>query len=114
MKLLFKEDENRSNNEEDEDDDDEQKEKNEEKTSENINEKNHHEQMDLDKDIEQIYSIQLSDIPLTPFTCQELTRLYLSKEKDENNQMILEKLATCETKDLTISEQVSLDIKKKG
>jgi hypothetical protein len=115
MKLLFKEDENRSNNNEDDDDDadndnDEQNEKIEEKNQENINEKNNHEQIDIDKDIEQIYSIQLSDIPLTPFTCQELTRLYLSKEKDDNNQIILDKLATCETKDLTISEQVSFII----
>jgi len=70
--------------------------------------KNINEPIDIDKDIEQIYSIQLSDIPLTPFTCQELTRLYLSKEKDENNHIILDKLSTCETKDLTISEQIDL------
>jgi hypothetical protein len=107
MKLLFKEDENRSNNNEDDDEDsDEQDDNNEEKKSKINNEKTTNEQIDLDKDIEQIYSIQLSDIPLTPFTCQELTRLYLSKEKDENNQIILDKLATCETKDLTITEQV--------
>jgi hypothetical protein len=116
MKLLFKEDENRSNNNEDDDDEDDdddndkKDENNEEKNQDNINEKINHEQIDIDKDIEQVYLIQLSDIPLTPFTCQELTRLYLSKEKDENNQIILDKLATCETKDLTISEQVSLVI----
>jgi hypothetical protein len=117
MKLLFKEDENRSNNNNNDDDDDDEdndeeddnnnNNNNEEKNSKNFNEKISNEQIDLDKDIEQIYSIQLSDIPLTPLTCQELTRLYLSKEKDENNQIILDKLATCETKDLTISEQVS-------
>ena len=110
MKLLFKEDENRSNNNDDDDEenDDNDENSNEEKNSKELNEKNSNEQIDLDKDIEQIYSIQLSDIPLTPFTCQELTRLYLSKEKDENNQIILDKLSICETKDLTISEQIDL------
>jgi len=78
------------------------------KNKEKSNEKNINEPIDIDKDIEQVYSIQLSDIPLTPFTCQELTRLYLSKEKDENNHIILDKLSTCETKDLTISEQIDL------
>ena len=106
MKLLFKEDENRSNN--DESEDDEQEENQDENKKENINQKNTNEPIDIDKDIEQVYSIQLSDIPLTPFTCQELTRLYLLKEKDDNNQIILDKLATCETKDLTITEQVNL------
>jgi hypothetical protein len=108
MKLLFKEDENRSNDSENQDDDDEDEEENvekqetKEKNTKNIN--NEH------SNIEEIYSIQLSDIPLTPYTCQELTRLYLSKEKDENNQIILEKLANCETKDLQISDQVGLII----
>lgn len=103
MKLLFKEDENRSNN----DEDSEQEQSDNESKEENKNTKDHHEPVDLDKDIEQVYSIKLSQIPLTPFTCQELTRLYLLKEKDENNQTILYKLATCETKDLSITEQVS-------
>ncbi|CAF3307205.1 unnamed protein product, partial [Rotaria sp. Silwood2] len=80
---------------------------NDEKNEENLNNHHHNEHMDIDKDIEQVYSIQLSHIPLTPFTCQELTRLYLLKEKDDNNHIILDKLANCETKDLSISEQVS-------
>ena len=108
MKLLFKEDENRSTNNESEDD--EQEETNDENKKDRIQEKIINEPIDIDKDIEQVYSIQLSDIPLTPFTCQELTRLYLLKEKDENNQIILDKLANCETKDLTISEQVKTRI----
>ncbi len=114
MKLLFKEDENRSNNSENQDgdededeneeiDDKQQKENKEKNNSKNMNDQNNNEQ----NDIEEIYSFQLSDIPLTSYTCLELTRLYLLKEKDENNQMILEKLANCETKDLQISEQVS-------
>ena len=109
MRLLFKEDENRSDEEDNEENEDKEKNSEDEKHSQLNNEEiKNEEEIDLDKDIEQIYSIQLSDIPLTPFTCQELTRLYLSKEKDENNQMILEKLSTCETKDLTIDEQVNI------
>ncbi|CAF1086337.1 unnamed protein product [Adineta steineri] len=118
MKLLFKEDENRSNDSENQDDDDVEKKEeqenttttnnnnnNKEKNSKNLNnDNNNNEQID----IEDIYSIQLSDIPLTPYTCQELTRLYLLKEKDETNQNILEKLANSETKDLQISEQIDL------
>ncbi|CAF3551700.1 unnamed protein product [Rotaria sordida] len=115
MKLLFKEDENRSNNN---DDDDEEADSNDEDNdndndinNENLNNNNNNnnnEQIDIDKDIEKIYSIQLSHIPLTPYTCQELTRLYLLKEKDDNNQIILDKLANFETKDLSISEQIDL------
>ncbi|CAF4283922.1 unnamed protein product, partial [Rotaria sp. Silwood2] len=104
MKLLFKEDENRSNNDDDDDDNNDDN-QNDEKNEENLNNHHHNEHMDIDKDIEQVYSIQLSHIPLTPFTCQELTRLYLLKEKDDNNHIILDKLANCETKDLSISEQ---------
>ena len=112
MKLLFKEDENRSKNAEENDANDEQlderSDKSDEKSNGNSTEKSSPDSIDLDKDIEQIYSIQLTDIPLTPFTCQELTRLYLSKEKDDDNQIILEKLANCESHDLTIAEQIDL------
>ncbi|CAF3675363.1 unnamed protein product [Rotaria sp. Silwood1] len=111
MKLLFKEDENRSNNDEEEDDDDDDdndKNENNEINKQNFNHINYNEHIDIDKNIEQIYSIQLSQIPLTSFTCQELTRLYLLKEKDDNNHDILDKLANCETKDLSISEQIDL------
>jgi hypothetical protein len=111
MKLLFKEDENRSNN--DENEDDEENETKDENKKETPNEKTTNEPIDIDKDIEQVYSIQLSDVPLTPFTCQELTRLYLLKEKDDNNHNILDKLSTSETKDLTITEQVNLIIRLK-
>ncbi|CAF1544274.1 unnamed protein product, partial [Rotaria sordida] len=110
MKLLFKEDENRSNNNDDEeeaDSNDEDNDNDNDINNENLNNNNNNnnEQIDIDKDIEKIYSIQLSHIPLTPYTCQELTRLYLLKEKDDNNQIILDKLANFETKDLSISEQ---------
>ncbi|UJR22135.1 hypothetical protein I4U23_025199 [Adineta vaga] len=116
MKLLFKEDENRSNDSDNQDDNDDEEENennekeqkikdhNKDKNSKNLNDNNNNERMD----IEEVYSIQLSDIPLTSYTCQELTRLYLLKEKDENNQMILDKLANCETKDLQISHQIDL------
>ena len=86
MKLLFKEDENRSNNNNNDDDDDDSEDENKEIDNEKNNQneikvKNSNEQIDIDRNIEQIYSIQLSDIPLTQFTCQELTRLYLLKKK---------------------------------
>ena len=118
MKLLFKEDGNRSNNndnnnnnnnndsdDDDDDSEDEHKEIDNEQNEIKVN--NCNEQIDIDQNIEQIYSIQLSNIPLTQFTCQELTRLYLLKEKNDNNQIILDKLANYEIKDLSISEQVS-------
>ena len=98
MKLLFKEDENRSVNESDDPDVD--------KDQDDDNNNKNYEHMDLDKDIEEIYAIKLTDIPLTPFTCQELTRLYLLKANDGNDQSILAKLASCETKDLSVTEQV--------
>ncbi|CAM4745944.1 unnamed protein product [Rotaria magnacalcarata] len=104
MKLLFKEDENRSNDDGESEDGENEAKKNEEDTKN----KNLNEPIDVDKDIEQVYSIQLSQIPLTPFTCQELTRLYLLKEKDDSNQIILDKLANCETRDLSIPEQIDL------
>ena len=93
MKLLFREDENRS--------------KTEETDHQQNDTNNNYEHMDLDGDLEQIYATKLIDIPLTPYTCQELTRLYLLKEKDEHHRLILDKLATCETKDLSITDQVS-------
>lgn len=103
MKLLFKEDENRSNDEED----NEGEESDGESSKKSIeNKEKNDEPLDVDKDIEQVYSIQLSQIPLTPYTCTELTRLYLLKEKDDSNQTMLDKLASCETKDLSIPEQV--------
>ncbi|CAF5200431.1 unnamed protein product, partial [Rotaria magnacalcarata] len=69
---------------------------------------NHTESIVIDEDIEQAYDTKLTDIPLTPFTCQELTRLYLLKEKNENYRTILEKLAIVETKDFSISDQIDL------
>jgi len=108
MKLLFKEDENRvtndeSNNNNNNDDEQQQQLNNDQQDIE----MNNIEQILIDEDIEQIYDIKLTDIPLTSFTCQELTRLYLLKEKDEKNRNILEKLANSETKEFLISEQVS-------
>ena len=104
MKLLFKEDDNRLNHDEsnnnNNDDDD--------TTEQQDMETNSTEQIFIDEDIEQVYDTKLTDIPLTPFTCQELTRLYLLKEKDEKNRNILDKLANSETKDLSISEQIDL------
>lgn len=108
IRLLFKEDENRSKNADDNLNNDDELEPGSNKSDENNSDQTSSNSLDLDRDIEQIYSIQLTDLPLTPFTCQELTRLYLSKEKDETNQIILEKLTTCDTKDLTITEQIDL------
>jgi hypothetical protein len=103
MKLLFKENENRLINDETNNNDDEQQLNNDQQDIEI----NHIEQIQIDEDIEQVYDIKLTDIPLTSFTCQELTRLYLLKEKDENIRNILEKLSNYEIKDFSISEQVS-------
>ena len=104
MKLLFKEDENRSNTD---DEDDESKSENEQSEIDpNENEKSN--SSNEPPMFEEIYSIQLSDIPLTPYTCQELTRLYLLKEHDETNQSILNKLAICEAKDLNTTDQLDL------
>jgi hypothetical protein len=111
MKLLFKEDENRLTNDEttpttttnnNNDDNNEQQLNNEQQDIEMNNI-----EQNIDEDIEQVYDTKLTDIPLTPFTCLELTRLYLLKEKDETNRNILEKLSNSETKDFLISEQVS-------
>ncbi|CAF4707941.1 unnamed protein product, partial [Rotaria magnacalcarata] len=54
MKLLFKEDENRSNDDEESEDGENEAKKNEEDTKN----KNLNEPIDVDKDIEQVYSIQ--------------------------------------------------------
>jgi len=105
MKLLFKEDDNRLNNDDNNnDEDDKQQQLNNDQQQTEIN---HNEQIGIDEDIEQVYDIKLADIPLTQFTCQELTRLYLLKEKNENSRNLLDKLANYETKDFLISEQVS-------
>ena len=105
MKLLFKEDDNRSNHDETNNEDEEkQLTTNEQIESETIlvdaNVIRH-------DDLEQIYDVKLSEIPLTPFTCSELTRLYLSKEKDEFNRNLIDKMAHEETKEFSIAEQVS-------
>ena len=105
MKLLFKEDENRSSPEETTHDDEE---KPPVVHDQQAMETNVVESLSIDDDIEQAYDIKLTDIPLTPFTCQELTRLYLLREKDEINRTVLEKLAHGETKDFSISEQIDL------
>jgi hypothetical protein len=107
MKLLFKEDENRINNDESNNDDDDKQQPQQSNNDQHDTETNNIEQIIIEEDIEQAYDVKLTDIPLTSFTCQELTRLYLLKEKDGNNRRILEKLANAETKDLLISEQVS-------
>ncbi len=106
MKLLFKEDENRVTNDESNNNNDDEQQQQVINDQQDI-EINPIEQIQIDDDIEQVYDIKLSDIPLTQFTCQELTRLYLLKEKDKINRNILEKLANSETKDFLISEQVS-------
>ena len=93
IKLLLKEDDNHDEN----DDDEEQQHENQ------VNE-----QIQIDEDIEQIYDMKLLDIPLTNFTCQELTRLYLLKEKNLLNRNLLEKLTHSESKDFLISEQIDL------
>ena len=105
MKLLFKEDENRLTNDESNNEPDE--------SIATISEQqdpdnNQIEQISIDEDIEQVYDVKLMDIPLTQFTCQELTRLYLLKEKDQIQRNLLDKLGNFETKDFLISEQVSL------
>ncbi|CAF3669812.1 unnamed protein product [Rotaria sordida] len=110
LKLLFKEDDNRLNNDDinKDDDDDNNKQQQQLNNDQQDIEINHSEQIIIDDDIEQIYDTKLTDIPLTPFTCQELTRLYLLKDKNENYRTILDKLANSETKDFSISDQIDL------
>ena len=109
MKLLFKEDDHRFNNDDNNnnDEDDKQQQQQPLNNEQQDMEINNIEQIGIDEDIEQVYDTKLNDIPLTQFTCQELTRLYLLKEKNENSRNILDKLANSETKDFLISEQVS-------
>jgi hypothetical protein len=107
MKLLFKEDDNRLNNDDNNNDEDDKQQQQQLNIDQQDTEIHHSEQIGIDEDIEQVYDIKLADIPLTQFTCQELTRLYLLKEKNENSRNLLDKLANYETKDFLISEQVS-------
>jgi hypothetical protein len=106
MKLLFKEDYNRViNDESNNNNNNEDEQVNNDQQDSEINSS---EQIQIDDDIEQVYDIKLTDIPLTQFTCLELTRLYLLKEKDQINRNLLDKLANSETKDFLISEQIDL------
>lgn len=110
MRLLFKEDSNRSNQEENSnEDDDKQQQQLQPLLTSDPQEMDTHssEHVEIDDDIEQVYDVKLTDVPLTPFTCPELTRLYLLREKHESSRSILDKLAQSETKDFSISEQVS-------
>lgn len=109
MKLLLKEDETRRTNDETNSNIDDEQQPNApslDQQDPSIS-TNPSEQLPLDDDIEQVYDIKLTEIPLTQFTCLELTRLYLSKEKESFNRIILEKLSNAESKDLSISEQVN-------
>ncbi|CAF0913453.1 unnamed protein product [Adineta steineri] len=110
MKLLFKEDDNRLNNDDNNnhDEEDKQQQLQQLNNEQHDMETNHIEQITIDDDIEQVYDVKLADIPLTQFTCQELTRLYLIKEKNENIRKIADKLANLESKDFLISEQIDL------
>ncbi|CAF0904755.1 unnamed protein product [Adineta ricciae] len=109
MKLLFKEDESRSNR-----DDNNNNEEDDKQQQQQVNidqqdvETNSSEQIVVEDDIEQAYDVKLNDIPLTQFTCQELTRLYLLKGKDDNHRNLLDKLATSESKNFSIFEQIDL------
>lgn len=100
LKLLFKEQDQREDNTTTATtttaNDDEQ-------VQENIDE-----QTVINEDFEQIYDVKLSEIPLTSFTCQELTRLYLSKEKLPINNELIDKLSTCERQDFLVPNQIDL------
>jgi len=97
MKFLLKEDEQR----------DEVEEQDQIENETNFDDQRTNSSLNND-DFEQIYDVKLIDIPLTPFTCLELTRLYLSKSKDESTRSILQYLNTNETKDFNIEEQIDL------
>ena len=105
MKLLFKEDQHRSSHDESNNDEEEKNivHPDQPETEMIVNDT----ALIVTEDIEHVYDVKLVDIPLTPFTCPELTRLYLLKEKDENHRAILEKLASGESEDFSIPEQVS-------
>ena len=107
MKLLLKEDETRRTNEETNSNIDEEQQPTTDQQDPSII-THHNDLIPLDDDIEQVYDIKLTEIPLTPFTSPEITRLYLSKEKESIHRTLLDKLASAETKELTISEQIDL------
>lgn len=107
IKLLFKEDDNHSNNDDNNNNDDDDKQQQQLTNDQQNMETKPLEQIAIDEDIEQIYDTKLADVPLTSFTCPELTRLYLLKAKIEISKAILDKLANSEAKDFSIAEQVS-------
>ena len=114
MKLLLKEDETRRTNDETNSNiDDEQQQQAQAPPSHDQPDAtistNPSEQIPLDDDIEQVYDVKLTEIPLTQFTCPELTRLYLSKEKESISRTLVEKLGNAESNDLSISEQVNVE-----
>ena len=105
IKLLYKEDDNRLNNDENNKDDDgklQQQLNCDQQVIDTLN----NDQISIDDDIEQIYDTKLAHIRITPFTCQELTRLYLLRQKNEDYRIIIERLGNSQTNDLLISEQV--------
>lgn len=100
LKLLFKEQDQREDSINTNDDDQQQQQQQQDE--------NFDEQIQINEDFEQIYDTKLSEIPLTSFTCQELTRLYLCKEKLPINTELVDKLSTCERQDLLVSNQIEL------
>lgn len=110
MKLLLKEDETRRTNEEttsNNDDDQPPPPATTDQQDPSII-TNPNEPILLDDDIEQVYDIKLTEVPLTAFTSPELTRLYLSKGKESIDRTVLDKLGNAETKEFSISEQIDL------
>lgn len=92
IKLLFKEEEDHSQEEQDE---------NEE--NENLSNDDNNNNIG-----EQLYHAKINDIPLSVYTCQELTRLYLLNRKEQQHNVgIVQKLGECETNNFTVDEQVS-------
>lgn len=96
LKFLLKEDQRRSANDES---------NSEENESSVADEQRENQQ---NEDFQKNFDFQLAQIPVTNFTLQELTRLYLIKEKIQLEPKLFEKLSRDETKNLTFLEQIDL------
>ncbi|CAF0777461.1 unnamed protein product [Didymodactylos carnosus] len=109
MKLLFKEDEKKSYSDENDNDTEElQIEHNGSEKNDDSNEAITSNTVLTNDELQHNYSISITDITLNLFTCQELTRLYLLKEKNHQHRIIIDKLTSDEYNQFSINEQIDL------
>ncbi|CAF0728357.1 unnamed protein product [Didymodactylos carnosus] len=109
MKFLLKEDEKNSYSDENENDTEElQNEHNGSEKNDDSNEGTTSTVVSANDEFQHNYSMSITDITLNAFTCQELTRLYLLKEKNSHHQTIIEKLTSDEYNHFSIHDQIDL------